>query len=113
MCADTLIGGTGAARSGPAWRQTYRALEHGTAKNACKKREIVSRFPVELQDFAYAFVDLQERRHLADYDPEFRLTKSEVEASIEVVDGVILAMKRVSAKDRRAFAAYVLFKQRP
>lgn len=36
VCADA-IAGTGGDRSQAAWRQTYRALAHGTAKNACKQ----------------------------------------------------------------------------
>ena len=34
-CADTLVGATPASRSQTAWTQTYRALEHGYAKNQC------------------------------------------------------------------------------
>ena len=30
--ADTIVGGPGAKRSKPAWRQAYRALNHGSAK---------------------------------------------------------------------------------
>ena len=112
LCADGFVGGTNADRSKPAWRQTYRALDHGTAKNACRDRILLDRFPPEIQDFAYTFVDMQERRHAADYDPFAQFVKSEVKADIEVISQVIDGLSNVSARDKRAFAAHVLFKKR-
>jgi len=110
--ADLLVGGSGADRSGPAWRQTYRALEHGFAKAACKD-SLVSRFPNEIEDFANNFVIMQEKRHAADYDPFIRLTKSEVVADIRAAKQSIDRFRIAPIKDRRAFAAHVLFKKRP
>jgi uncharacterized protein (UPF0332 family) len=110
-CADLLVGGTNSDRSRHAWRQTYRALEHGPAKNACKDN-IVTRFPKEIEDFANNFVALQEKRHTADYDPSIRLTKSEVVADIRTAEEAITEFRKAPLKDRRAFAALVLFKKR-
>jgi uncharacterized protein (UPF0332 family) len=111
-CADLLVGGTNALRSKHAWRQTYRALEHGFAKAACKDR-IVAKFPKAVEDFANNFVSLQEKRHAADYDPSIKLTKSEVIADIAAAEEAIIEFSKVPIKDRRAFAAHVLFKKRP
>lgn len=111
-CADSLIGQTREIRRSRAWRQAYRALEHGFAKNACRDKAIIDRFPVDVQDFANAFAALQERRHSADYDPHFGLTKSEVTADIELAADVIGRFARVIAADRRRFAAHVLLKKR-
>lgn len=111
-CADLLVGGTNAVRSKHAWRQTYRALEHGFAKSACKDG-LISKFPKAIEDFANSFVMLQEKRHLADYDPTIRLAKSEVMADIATAKEAIIAFQNEPAKDRRAFAAHVLFKKRP
>ena len=36
-----------------------------------------------MKDFAETFVSLQRRRHLADYDPDFPFSKSEVIEDIE------------------------------
>ena len=110
-CADLLVGGANADKSKHAWRQTYRALEHGFAKSACKDG-IIAKFPKEVEDFANAFVSMQEKRHAADYDPFVRLTKSEVVADIETTNEAIAEFQRVDKKDRRAFAAHVLFKKR-
>ncbi|WOF43684.1 hypothetical protein KNJ79_01575 [Sphingopyxis indica] len=112
ICSDGLIGTAGADRSRPAWRQTYRALEHSAAKRACRNNAILADFPQEIQDFADGFAQFQEKRHNADYDPEFRSSKSEVLADVERATALIDALRNVSMKDKRAFAAHVLFKQR-
>ena len=112
-CADTLVGSRSADRSRPAWRQVYRALEHGLAKNSCRNQTIIKRFPKDIEDFANAFVSLQEKRHLADYDPFSQFTKLEVNSDIAATRDAIERFQSVPIKDRRAFAVFVLFKSRP
>ena len=72
-----VVGGTGSDRSHPAWRQTYRALDHRTARKRCENQNI-RQFPVEIQDLANVFVDMQKKRHGADYDPDAVFSKPEV-----------------------------------
>ncbi len=110
--ADSLIGVSKADRANRAWQQVYRALNHGPAKTACKNGEI-SRFPREVQDFANTFVEMQAKRQNADYDPFSRVFKHEVLADIENVKQVIDNFASVSVRDKKAFAAWVLFQQRP
>ena len=110
-CADMLVGGPGANRSQPAWRQVYRALQHRDAKQRCESRAI-SRFPSELQDFAIQFVAMQKERHRADYDPDGAFSKDEVLQNITEAERRLSRFSKVSAKDRRAFAVYVLFPMR-
>jgi len=98
-------------RSKHAWHQVYRALEHGVCKNACKNGKI-GQFPQEIQDFANQFITMQEKRHIADYDPHAKAFKSAVLLDISQVEFVIDAFESVSLKDRRAFAAFILFKHR-
>ena len=111
-CANVLIGGTSADRSKHAWKQAYRALEHGVVKRCCQKSAIMEKFPQEIQDFAAMFVTMQEKRHSADYDPEARTYKSTVLIDLQSVEKVISDFSKVPIKDRRAFAAYVLLKTR-
>lgn len=108
-CADLLVGGNGASRSKPAWVQVYRALNHGAASKACKPKTL-DKFPAEVQDFANMFVQMQKKRHAADYNPAARNNKSTVLLEIEGVEAAIKDFKKVPAKDRRAFAALVLFR---
>ena len=108
-CADLLIGGSGSQRSPEAWRQVYRALEHGVAKNACDSK-LITKFPNEIQDFANAFITMQAKRHKADYDPTEKTYKSLVSLDIDMSENVIDGFHQASLKDRRAFAAFVLFR---
>lgn len=110
--ADLLIGGRGARRSDPAWRQVYRALDHGLAKSACKNQNVMSRFPREIVDFANVFVTMQEKRHKADYDPVARFTKSGVTFDVDASEKAIADLALASRRDRCAFAALVLLKNR-
>lgn len=111
-CADLLIGGSGALRSQLAWQQTYRALEHGSCKKACRENRLLILFPQEIQDFANLFITMQEKRHNSDYDPLVKAYKSEVLLDIRQAEAVIIGFNSVPIKHRRAFAAFVLFKRR-
>jgi hypothetical protein len=111
-CADLMIGGKGSDRSTSAWQQVYRSLEHGLAKSACANSSKMSLFPQAIRNFANLFVALQGKRHSADYDPAARLYKSSVLNDIDIVDNSITQFNSAPIKDRRAFAAHVLFKQR-
>lgn len=96
-----------------AWRQAYRALEHTVAKNACRNGHMMEKFPKSIEDFANAFVTMQDKRHKADYDPYVTLTKSEVVQDIALTKLAIEAFLSEPKKDRRAFCVWVLFKNRP
>jgi hypothetical protein len=109
-CADLFIGGSGSKRSNPAWQQTYRSLFHRETKNACKKGEMIANFPDAIRDFANLFVAMQAKRHSADYDPFFTLTKSEVKADAEQVKQAIVDFRTAPIKHRRAFCAWVMMK---
>lgn len=90
----------------------YRALEHGQANKACRNQEIIKKFPREIEDFANTFVSMQSKRHRADYDPFESIYKSSVLQDIADAEDVIQRFNTANIKDRRAFAAYVLFKTR-
>lgn len=110
-CADMLVGGAGADRSEPAWRQAYRALEHGTVRQRCRASTIRA-FPYGVQKFALVFADMQQKRQRADYAPEVPFTKSLVLQDIVAAAEAIEVFHRTPAKDRRAFAVYVLLNLR-
>ena len=107
-CADMLVGGAGANRSKPAWRQAYRALQHRQASNRCR-HENIQWFPNDIQDFANVFVDMQGKRHGADYDPDSAYSKPDVVQGVKEAEEVIRRFRQVPVKDRRAFAVYLLF----
>ena len=111
-CADLLIGATDEHRSDPTWRQVYRALDHGTARAKCNNKQTLRRFPKTIADFASVFVEMQEKRHDADYDPFLSLSPSAILADIDNVEAAIANYKTCAVKDRRAFCAHVLFRDR-
>jgi uncharacterized protein (UPF0332 family) len=108
--ADLLVG-VGADRSEKAWEQVYRSLQHGDAKNACEGfRNLVPEPSFKL--CAATFVTLQQKRHDADYAPNFRILRSE---AIDLIDQAELAIANLRASpkhDRREFAVSLLMKKR-
>lgn len=110
--ADTLIGGKKADRSQPAWTQVYRSLEHGTVTHKCSQDSRLRQFPSDIQDFAALFVSMQEKRPKADYDPEGQFYKSGVELDLGGCAEAFAQFGSAHKKDRRAFAAFILLKNR-
>ena len=110
-CADLLVGGSGADRSEPAWEQTYRALEHGIVRRRCQAATI-REFPPGIQHFANAFLDLQRKRHQADYASAGDFPKRIVLQNISDAADAIARFQQAPVKDRRAFAVYLLLNLR-
>lgn len=94
-----------------AWRRAYRALDHGMARRMCSHPSIRD-FPDEIRDIAERFVDLQDVRLSADYDPYGTLFKSDVEDFIASARDALGAFEDVSRRNQRAFAAHLLFRPR-
>ena len=108
-CADEFIGRN--LRGTPAWVRAYRALNHGQAAAACRTPEVRS-FSIEVRNFAQLFVSLQNERHAADYDPASVPLKSDVQRRIADARTVLGRLGEASRRDRRRFAACVLFRAR-
>ena len=73
---------------------------------------MIKSFPNDIQDFAGMFVEMQDKRHRADYDPDEVFYKSEVLEDIEEAADVLSRFQKVPVKYRRAFAVYVLLELR-
>lgn len=69
-------------------------------------------FPAEIGDIAECFVDLQDIRLSADYDPYGTLFKSDVVGFIASARDALGAFDNVSRRHQRAFAAHLLFRPR-
>ena len=110
-CADRLAGRAGTVGSRSMWRRVYRTPEHRQAKTRCES--MPSSFPDEVQEFGHVFSVLQNKRHLADYDPDYRVGKSEVIADIHRARTAIDRFLATPANVRRDFALHVLMKVRP
>lgn len=108
-CADMVVGGPGSKRDMAAWSQTYRALEHGTARRRCGDTSAISRFHVEIQNFADKFVEMQGLRHSSDYNPSTQVpTRAEVRQYINDAENAIRRFPNAPIVERRAFAVHIL-----
>lgn len=102
---------TGENQSHPAWVQVYRSLDHGTAKDACRNVAVPA-FPYGLVTCANSFITLQEERHQADYNPDYRTTRADAQTRIDEAEAAITALNTASPKDRRAFLIHLIIKKR-
>ena len=110
--ADLLVGRTKKFRSQLAWQQAYRALDHEETRKRCLNTQRMAGFPSAIQVFADTFVAFQQLRHLADYDPLAKFSRSMVLQWVDEVDNAISGFNSVERSHRKASAAYVLFKRR-
>jgi uncharacterized protein (UPF0332 family) len=107
--AANLLTGVGQMRTSGAWVHVYRALDHGFAKNACREVRVV---PPALMDCADEFIELQEARHKADYDPRASFTRVEALEWTSRAEVAIAKLRTASRRDRKTFAVQLLLKKR-
>ncbi len=111
-CADSFVRMKETCRSQCAWEHAYRAFNHRRVKERCNKPEFDNSFPVGIQDFARKFVELQEKRHEADYKPSCTLNRYGVFYDIESAEIAIRKLEGATIKDKRAFAVWTAFGKR-
>jgi uncharacterized protein (UPF0332 family) len=110
-CANSLLGVRTPDRCERAWSQTYRALDHKKAREACRQcSEAKFCFPADIKDFAAFFVTMNNHRNKADYDPRGSYSRKSAVELIEAARRAINALENAPAKHRKAFAAFVLFR---
>lgn len=100
-----------------AWRRAYRALNHGFAKNAVatdkgNPRPVLEKFPEAAQALANHFYAMQMKRHQADYDPFFELSRTDIQLDIRATGEIIGNFRALPEADRRAFVTLILFPDR-
>ncbi len=84
-----------------------------SGEEQCAKTAIMRGFAPEIQIFGKAFVQTQRLRHAADYDPDARFSRHQVNLLIDEVKMVISGFNIAERRQRRAFSIYVLFRLRP
>lgn len=120
--ADVFAGRT--QRQTPRYALVYRSVDHGSLRGLCTHVRggklpakyttyaPSSGFGADLKAVATALVELQEKRHSADYDPLFRATMSD--AALAVVTGrtALNRFKNANRSARRSFVSLLLFSPR-
>ena len=108
VVADLWIGASASARRKDAWRQAFRTPEHGKVRKAFMNQQKLRLISVELRKFVKIFLEMQNKRHLADYDPFYYLNYFDVVTDINQCAEVIGELMRSSKAEKKMFVA-ILF----
>ena len=109
--ADMLYGRETGQPKSLGWTAIYRALTHTRARTKLAPRHMAS-FPDAIADFADTFLDLQQQREDADYNPNAIFTYSGTVNAINRADNDITGFFVTNDDDLRALAAHLLFDNR-
>ena len=109
--ADCIIGRPNNPIAEHAWRRVYRGLEHRAAKTLLRNDRGL--FSAQTRQFANVFGQMQDVRHVADYDPSQIFTYAQVDAWINRVEAAISDFMRIGLEERQAVAVQSLIKERP
>lgn len=121
--ADQFVGVTNRDRSH--YGLVYRSVDHKWLRDLCKevqKPTLTNRFkPYEprhgfgqnIVAFAIAAVELQEKRHAADYDVMVRMNQSDAALAIGTARAALRRFNGASKRRRVAFLSLLLFPPRP
>ena len=117
--ADQLAGA--GQRSSPQYAMVYRSVAHRDISDLCTnivKQKIPEKykpfqppggFGADLLAVANAFVDLQEKRHSADYDPLYRVTASDVDLTLQTARAALHLWRNLPRTRRRLFVLLLTF----
>ena|SRR6266481_8262627 len=120
--ADHFVGAT--RRSTTEYALVYRNINHGLLKKLCLqviKPTLPANFApygprnafgLDIRAFAAALVELQEKRHSADYDPLVRMTSSDALLAVRLARSAAARFKGASARRRNAFLTFLVFPPR-
>ena len=102
----------------------YRSVDHAWLRELCRevqKQTLPNRFrPYEpnngfgpnIQAFAIALVDLQEKRHVADYDITATMRQSDAVLAVKTARAALRRFSKASKTRRNAFLGLLLFRPR-
>lgn len=108
--ADTLVGAS--KRNSEAWRRIYRGLGHGHAKGQFNDPKVKAIDP-RIARIGSAFVQLQQARHQADYDPLPQLhRRSDVVPLIAMAEAAFVDLDSLDLDLSRELAAILLIQTR-
>ena len=112
--ADRLIGSTAAIRTSTEWTTVHRALNHGPAQSQMNRKDLMSAFHQDIQDFSDTLVAMKLQREKADYNPNpvQPFTRSQTTDNIRRAREAIEAFLKVPSSERKRFATHLLFGQR-
>ncbi|MBT9292457.1 hypothetical protein [Prosthecodimorpha staleyi] len=108
--ADQLVGS--GKRHSEAWLRVYRALDHTKARDELR-RATTRALSQEVDQISTAFIQLQEERHAADYDPRpFRLSRNDVFSLVMTALQATIQVRNLDPNLRTELATLLLLKSR-
>jgi hypothetical protein len=120
--ADDLVGRT--QRHTPRYALVYRSIDHRSLRGICEEvikptlparyraHEPRGGFGDDIIALATAAVDLQEKRHSADYDPLFRARMSDAVLAVATARTALVRLRNSNRTRRKTFLSLVVFSLR-
>jgi len=105
--ADAALGTT--AKRDDIYARVYRSLAHNELKERSRQARNIS---ANIAAFADAIVGLQEARHHADYDPLFRVSKSEAITQVRNARDAIARFESAPDSEKKSCLVTLMFKGR-
>ena len=108
--AELIAGQPQSNMSSYAWERVYRRLDHGRAQN--NLRAVLNLLSPNGENFARTFIDLQDLRQEADYDPNFSVTRTRTLNIVAQAETAIRDFAQLTQEERRLLAAQSMFDRR-
>ena len=108
--AELIAGQPQSSMSAYAWERVYRRLDHGRARN--NLRAVLNLLSPPGAFFVSTFIELQDLRQEADYDPNFTITYLNTVNIIAHAETAIRDFALLTQEERRLLAAQSMFDRR-
>lgn len=108
--ASALIGTPIDPATAAAWSRVYRGLEHTTARRELQRHH--QQFSPQAKVFADTFIDMQDLRHSADYDPNTFIAANDGSVYLDLAESAILGFAQVAFNERVYIATLTLVRPR-
>ena len=108
--ADALVGTPTDQLTIDAWLRVYRRLDHGNAREQLRQNR--QNFSARAATFADLFLDLQNERHNADYNPVAIFTTQTAINWLNNTEAAIIDFLETTTRERAAIAVLTLIRTR-
>ena len=108
--AELIAGQPQSGISAYAWERVYRRLDHGRARN--NLRAILNLLSPAGENFARTFIELQNLRLEADYNPNATIISSDAVNAIAQAETAIRDFAQLTQEERRLLVAQSMFDRR-